>query len=288
MPVRPRRDGPVTTIHVRQVAGEAWSVLGASTDDIVVEAPTAWAVVDSPVAVRGKAWAFEGHVDVQVRADGRREPVGTGFVTGGGDELRPFSGRIGFDAGGVRTGAVVFLVHSAEDGRVWQAAAVRVGVGRNACAAPTPEAGPGQMIVTVHFTCAEAVRPARRVVPSAPAVLRASLDALVEGPTSDEERAGLTSSFSPKSAGAVRSVTLSSGHAVVDFVDLSTVLPAAATAAAADRRQVLAELDATVFQFNSVTDVEYRIAGDCRRFAERFGLGGDACSTPRTRDVATR
>ena len=282
VPVRPRADGPVTTVHVRQVTGDDWSVLGASTDAVVVAQPTAMATVSSPVPVGGEAWAFEGHVDVEVRRDGQRDPVGKGFATGGGDQLRPFRADVAFDAGGRPAGgAVVFLVHSAEDGRVWQAAAVRVRLAAgDECrtAAPTPASG--EMVVTAYFTCsaAQAVRPVRRAVEASPGVLRASLDALVSGPTGAERRAGFASPFSDRSVGAVRSVLLRQGHAVVDFDDVEP--------AVADRRRLLAELDATVFQFNSVDDVEYRIDGDCRRFAERLGLSG-GCDQPRTRADAS-
>jgi hypothetical protein len=129
VPIRPRASGPVTTILVRQLSGTDWSVLGATTERIEVTAPTAGQTITSPVRVTGRAHAFEGNVEVSVRADGRAEPVGKGFVTGGGDEMRPFEGSIAFGAPTARFGALVFFTTSAENGQVWEATVVRVAFG---------------------------------------------------------------------------------------------------------------------------------------------------------------
>lgn len=128
--VRPLADGPVTTVLVRQLGpDDSWWVLGSATADIVVATPAAGDSITSPVAVTGEALAFEGNVEVEVREDGARDPIGTGFVTGGGDVMRPFSGQVDFTTPSADRGALVFLTTSAEDGRVWQAAVLRVGFG---------------------------------------------------------------------------------------------------------------------------------------------------------------
>jgi hypothetical protein len=125
--VRPRPDGPVTIVFVRQLSGtDTWWVLGAATADIVVDVPAAGATISSPVELRGSALAFEGTVNVEVRQDGTHEPLGTGFVTGGGDILRPFAGEVEFSTPTERFGAVVFREFSEEDGRVLDATVVRV------------------------------------------------------------------------------------------------------------------------------------------------------------------
>ena len=77
--------------------------------------------------MRGRALAFEGTVSVEVRQDGDRRPIGTGFVAGGGDVARPLDGEIDFEAPTAAMGAIVLFTESAEDGRRWQAVAVRVG-----------------------------------------------------------------------------------------------------------------------------------------------------------------
>jgi Immunoglobulin-like domain of bacterial spore germination len=140
--VRPNaRATLTTTLTLARVGADGpWTVTGATTPGIVVRAPVRLASVASPLSVTGSAWAFEGHVDVQVREDGMKSGafLGQTFVTGGGDQLRPFSGRVTFrkPGAGVAAGAVVFVEPSAEDGSVMSATVVRVRFG-----APSAPAG---------------------------------------------------------------------------------------------------------------------------------------------------
>jgi Immunoglobulin-like domain of bacterial spore germination len=128
--IRPQADGPATTVFVRQLGSDGtWWVLGSTTHDIVLDAPAAGDEITSPVALTGSALAFEGHVDVEVRQDGALEPIGTGFVTGGGDVARPFSGEVEFATPTAERGALVLHTTSAEDGRVWQAVVTRIAFG---------------------------------------------------------------------------------------------------------------------------------------------------------------
>ena len=124
--VRPTADGPVTTVIVRQLGTDgSWWALGSATADITVDVPGTGDAITSPVTVSGSARAFEGTVLVEVRQDGSRSPLGTGFVTGGGDIPRPFTGQVDFSPPTAASGALVFLTTSAEDGQVWQAAVLR-------------------------------------------------------------------------------------------------------------------------------------------------------------------
>lgn len=125
--VRPTANGPVTTVFVRQLGTDgSWWILGSATAYIAVETPGPGDAIGSPVTVSGSALAFEGMVVVEVREDGAREPLGTGYVTGGGDEMRPFSGQVSFSPASADYGAMVFLSHNAENGQVWEAAVYRV------------------------------------------------------------------------------------------------------------------------------------------------------------------
>lgn len=290
--VRPLSTGPVTTILLRQLSGEdTWSVLGAATASIQVTEPDALAVISSPATVRGEAWTFEGNVVVQVRQDGTKAPIGEGYVTGGGDEMRAFTGSIPFSAPAQEHGSLVFLTHSAKDGSVWAASVLRVGLGSGSTTAPAAcrvpageQPGAGEMVVKVYFTCdpeGEAVpgaEPVTRVVPESTGVLRASMTALLTGPTVQETDAGFSSFFSSATAGMLRGVSLTDGHAVVDFDDLRAVIPNASTSAGS--ALLLSELDATTFQFSTVQSAEYRINGSCTTFTEWLQMGG--CE-PRTR-----
>ena len=106
--------------RLRQLGSDGtWWVLGSATANIVIDAPKAGGAIASPVAVSGSALAFEGTVDVEIRQDGARQPIGTDVVTGGGDIIRPFSGDIEFSIPTEPYGAVVFLTRSEQDGRVW-------------------------------------------------------------------------------------------------------------------------------------------------------------------------
>ena len=60
--VQPRGGGPTTTVLVRQMSDEQWYVIGATTDDILVDDPIAGTAIDDPLLVSGKARAFEGTV----------------------------------------------------------------------------------------------------------------------------------------------------------------------------------------------------------------------------------
>ncbi|GAA0250148.1 hypothetical protein GCM10010492_57860 [Saccharothrix mutabilis subsp. mutabilis] len=117
----------ITTVVSLRREGR-WTVTGTRTDPIRVDTPTAGQTVLSPLRVTGTAHTFEGNVAVRVLADqgGGTTEVGTGFVTGGGDEQRPFSGDITFTAPNGGTGWVVFAEHSAADGRILHATTVRV------------------------------------------------------------------------------------------------------------------------------------------------------------------
>lgn len=125
--VRPRANGPATTVLVRQVTGDSrWFAIGAATGHVEVSTPEALATVTSPLRIAGRALAFEGTVQVEVREDGSTTPLGKGFVTGGGSEMGPFADEIAFQRPTGRYGTVVLYTTSAEDGRVWEAAVLRV------------------------------------------------------------------------------------------------------------------------------------------------------------------
>lgn len=284
--VRPRTDGPVTTVLVRQLSGaDTWYVLGSTTAAIEITSPAALATIRSPVTVRGAAHAFEGTVQVEVRQDGTAGPIGEGFVTGGGDQMRPFEGTIGFDPPTASFGALVLLTRSAEDGQVWEAAAIRVRLSGGEAEpvscddydVPRPLPAADQMEVTIYLQCDPgaaglAPMPVYRLVPRRPAVLTAAIEALLAGPTEAESRAGLQSWFSTATAHALLGVSLSDGHAVVDLADLRSIIPNASTSAGS--QQLLSQLDATVFRFPTVASVEYRIEGSCEAFTEWLQIGG--------------
>jgi hypothetical protein len=117
-----------TVVFVRQLTDDdSWWVLGAASENITVDEPAQGAVVSSPLTISGTASAFEGTVDVELRADGNGEPIYEGFVTGSGSpEPGPYEATIEFTSPGPIGGALVFISRSPEDGSVMEAGALRI------------------------------------------------------------------------------------------------------------------------------------------------------------------
>ncbi len=120
--------GPTTVVFVRQLTDDdSWWVLGAASENITVEQPEQGAVVASPLTISGTASAFEGTVDVELRADGNGEPIHESFVTGSGSpEPGPYEATIEFTSPGAGGGALVLISRSPEDGSVVEASALRI------------------------------------------------------------------------------------------------------------------------------------------------------------------
>jgi hypothetical protein len=126
--IRSVETGPATVVFVRQLTDDdSWWILGAASENITIDEPEALAEVTSPLTVSGTALAFEGTVDVQLRADGNGEPIFEGFVTGsGGPEPGPYSETFEFTSPGETGGALVMLSLSSEDGSTLDASAMRI------------------------------------------------------------------------------------------------------------------------------------------------------------------
>jgi spore germination protein GerM len=128
-----RNPQPTFTVVLRQLGPQGssgpWTVVAVASPNIVVAKPGPLDTVASPVRVTGQAHAFEGSVNVEVREDGMLagQSLGEGFVTGGGDMLRPFSGDVTFRSPTKPAGAVVFTEISQADGQsVLRASVVKV------------------------------------------------------------------------------------------------------------------------------------------------------------------
>jgi hypothetical protein len=126
--VRAGEAGPVTTVFVRKLSDDSWWVLGAATEDIVLDSPLPGSAIDDPLLLSGQASAFEGTVQVSVFERGDLAPLGEGFVTGSGSgEPGPFEGEVRWENPRGGWGVVLLYTASAEDNRVVQATAIPVG-----------------------------------------------------------------------------------------------------------------------------------------------------------------
>lgn len=148
------------------------------------------------------------------------------------------------------------------------------GVIPGGCQEPAPR-NPQGTVVRVFYTCGSAPVPdvtgsVYRTVPATATVLTATLTEMVEGPDEAERGMGFTSVFSEASSGVFAGVVLDSGTAIVDFVGLEVLdgldQPTVATA-------MVASLNATVFQFDTVDAVEYRLGGSCEAFGATMATG---------------
>lgn len=125
--IRSRANGPTTTVLVRQLEGDNWWVIGAATATIQIESPTALATVSSPVTVSGQSTAFEGTINLEIREDGRLEPIAEGFTNGGSmGEMGPFSTSLNLGETSASGGAIIVKTISPEDGNVDEASVLRV------------------------------------------------------------------------------------------------------------------------------------------------------------------
>lgn len=115
----------------------------------------------------------------------------------------------------------------------------------------------------------EDVFPLDREVP-ADAPLRGALEALLAGPTDEEAEVGYGGWFSAETEGMLHSVRLEDGTAHVDFADFSEVIPNASTSCGS--ALLLGQLDATVTQFDTVTEARYAFDGDQEAFYEWLQL----------------
>ncbi|HEX6658622.1 MAG TPA: Gmad2 immunoglobulin-like domain-containing protein [Ilumatobacter sp.] len=125
--VRVGEAGPPTVVFVRQLADDdSWWVIGSGTQNIVVQQPDALTTIESPLTINGLARAFEGRVDIELRADENDQPLFHEIVTGGGgSELEPFEETFEFDNPAVGGGTLVLATFSPDTGGVLEAEVLR-------------------------------------------------------------------------------------------------------------------------------------------------------------------
>jgi hypothetical protein len=126
--IKPNTSGPTTTVFVRQLGSSGdWWVIGSSTPNIQLAAPTALEKITSPAHLSGTSTAFEGQVNVRIYADGVDKPIVERSIMGGSmGEMRPFDATIQFPAPRSSAGTIVLSTTSMEDGTTAEASTVRV------------------------------------------------------------------------------------------------------------------------------------------------------------------
>ena len=144
-----------------------------------------------------------------------------------------------------------------------------------------PPRNPQGTVVMLFFTCGSGPVPdvagnAYRNVPATELRLTATLTELVQGPDAEERDLGFTSVFSEDTSSIFAGVDIDDGTALVDFVGLEAIPDLDQATVAND---LIASLNATVFQFETVDAVEYRVGGSCQTFWA--AMGADCTTTSR-------
>ncbi len=269
--------GTMETIVHLDPSGPPWQVLFTRSSNIRLVGPTFRNATETPIAISGQATAYEGTVQVEVRGPGGAT-LGRDFVTAGAlGTFGPFDAEIAFEPPSTEgLGALVLFTESAVDGSTLEATVVSLNFG--ASSKPPPTTSPSRTEVTVFFHRDEELVPVTRLVPATTGVLRASLEQLLAGPTEDEQADGLRSPLSPDAAGMLQRVSLAEGKAVVDFVP--GIIGNGNASTSTGSGLLLDQLNATVFQFPTVSSVEYRLDGSCEAFYEWLQRGCEVVARP--------
>jgi hypothetical protein len=124
---------------------------------------------------------------------------------------------------------------------------------------------PGTRTVQVVFSCDEQPVGSWRPLPDVDAdTLEFALQALLRGPTPEEQAAGLASFFSEATAGMLNDVRVADGVAYIDFADFSGIMPNASSSAGS--AMLLDQIAGTVFQFDGIREADVTFNGDCDAF----------------------
>ncbi len=148
-----------------------------------------------------------------------------------------------------------------------------------AVCAEEPPAEDVETVLTVYYPCGPSDPTVDgtfvyRTVPETELVLTTTLREMTRGLDDDEADLGFRSPFPASADGAFLGVSIAEGTAFLEFTD-DIFPPGADTAEGA--RIFLSTLNANVFQFSSINQVEYRLAGSCAAFWQRLGV--EECDT---------
>lgn len=140
------------------------------------------------------------------------------------------------------------------------------------CDRVAPRSDETTIIVRLFYACGPAKEPnggtwVYREIDAEGGILTLTMQELVAGPDATERRDGFRSLFSAATTDAVISVTSDDAAVTVDLRDLG---PLPSLGLGADGVSFLADLNNTIFQYQDIARVEYRIEGSCDRFWAYF------------------
>lgn len=260
-----RLDRIMSTIHLQRLP-RGWFITSATTEDIVVSSPVVGATVHSPLTVEGRGRGFEAHIAASLynRFDNSREnPLATDFTLGGCCEsLEPFATTLSFDGADPDVGGILIVNNGSGLADVASFLAIPVRFGTTAST---------EIKVFFHEHDGELIA-FTRSVPKTTAVLTAALTELVKGPSTNERNDDVSSFFSAETAELFDGVTINDGVADVRFDPrLPEVINNASSSAGS--QALIEQLNATVFQFDTVESVRYLLGDSCEAFGTWLQTG---------------
>lgn len=183
----------------------------ATGKNLELIAPTS-SVSTNPFQVRGRARTFENHVTIRV-LDAQKRQVAETYATATGElgQMNPFTARVMLTRSPGTEITIELLDFSAKDGSV-----------RERVSRTVPYAAPDTRM-QLYFSAAGSSTDCTKVVAVARAVpktssrIRATVEALLTGPTEAERARGLSAPF--PTGVSIRGVNLKGTTAIVDFSD---------------------------------------------------------------------
>jgi hypothetical protein len=167
-------------------------------------------ITTNPFEVRGRARTFENHVTIRVLDENKKILVEThATATGDLGQLNPFHRSIILTRPPGKEVTVELLDHSAKDGSLRERVAQTVAYEVPDTSMKLYFSAPGSGTDCTRVVAAE--RPA----PKSKSMIRATVEALMAGPSMAEMKRGLSAPF-PRGA-SIRGVNLRDGVAIVDF-----------------------------------------------------------------------
>lgn len=269
----PASGSPASTLELAAFdvgdGSERWAVVAARSAMISLDNVDVGTMVSNPAIVSGTGEGLAGSVTGRLYAP-TQSPL-TGVVMG---EAAAVAGTVGSPSAfelsiaypaDASSSAVLVVTNDGSLGGI-TALPITTAAAVADCAPGGTESG--AVTVAVFFPCesseAGVLIERLHTAPASGSGLLGALRALTAGPTDSEVAAGLYSAL-PTDSGVVVSVAEADGWAVVDLT---------AGIESANGPLALGQLNATAFALPSVVAVEYRIDGDCERFAAAVGEGG--------------
>jgi hypothetical protein len=147
------------------------------------------------------------------------------------------------------------------------------------CLDEPPEESDDATILRVFFPCggtdlAIGGTYVYRTVPATDLVLTTTMRELAAGLEDEERQLGFRTPLPESAAGSFQGLSIVDGTAYVEFGSDDVFPPGVTTTEGA--QVFLSTLNANVFQFSSISAVEYRLNGSCDAFWQR--LGAEQCS----------